>query len=209
MTELVLNEEARKHTTEAGEWVGTANLWTVDDADSYEQAAEMLVQIKEMRALIVADFSESRGKAKTAKKAATDAYKAICDQEANHTDKCDAATRILKDKCTGWQKLEAEKARKADEEYKKKLLEQQKKEAPQKAAGKTPGKVAPKPPEPPPKTAAKPKVKGVVNREVWGLGLTRHILDPEWNTNRPSWYRERRELSGTRGASEDGDIEEA
>ena len=48
-----------------------------------------------------------------------------------------------------------------------------------------------------------------LNREVWGLGITRHILDPEWNTNCPSWYGEWRGASGVRGTSEGGSIDEA
>lgn len=83
--------------------------WVVTTAEEYKALDAFLVGLADLKKMIVADFAPSKEKTAEAKRAATAAHKAVCDQEDAHLNVIEDARRIGKQKLSAFE--DAEKAR--------------------------------------------------------------------------------------------------
>jgi hypothetical protein len=72
--------------------------WEVRTPEDHSELDAFLVRLMDLKKMIVADFAESKAKTKDVKQKATEAHKAVCDQEEGHIGVIEEARRIGKQK---------------------------------------------------------------------------------------------------------------
>lgn len=80
--------------------------WIVKTAEEYSALDNFLVGLAALKKRIVADFAESKEKTSDAKRAATVAHKAVCDQEDGHIGIIEEARRLGKQKLTDYEEAQ-------------------------------------------------------------------------------------------------------
>lgn len=77
--------------------------WEVKTPEDYSALDAFLVYLLDLKKMITADFKESKEKTAEAKRAATAAHKAVCDQEDGHISVVEEARRIGKAKLSQYE----------------------------------------------------------------------------------------------------------
>lgn len=80
--------------------------WVVRTAEDYKELDAFLVGLAALKKEIVADFAEAKDKTAKAKRAATEAHKAVADQEEGHLAAIEEARRLGKQKLSDFEEAQ-------------------------------------------------------------------------------------------------------
>lgn len=172
MTEPAI--DIQKITTAVESWPVKAQSVTVVDTGSYKSAANLLLDIKGLRAEIEATFGPIVQKAHAA-------HKEAVGQRKRHEEPLQAAEKLIKARMGTWQRAEEQRQREQaallaaealarDEEARLREAEALEAAGETEAAERVLDEPTPAPPPPPPTRV--PKVSGIAGRDVWKAEVT-------------------------------------
>jgi len=166
--------DVQQLTAAVDSWPVQAQAVQVVDAASYQRAADLLLEIKGLRAEIEATFGPIVRKAH-------EAHKEAVGQRKRHEEPLQTAERLIKARMGSWQQEEerrrreeearlAAEARRRDEEARLAEAAALEEAGEAEAAERVLEEPAATPPPPAPSRV--PKVKGVASREIWKAEVT-------------------------------------
>lgn len=167
-------DELQQLSTAVETWPAKAQAATVVDTTSYQAAANLLLDIKGLRAEIQATFGPIVQKAHAA-------HKEAVAQRTRHEEPLKEAEKLIKARMGTWQRAEEQRAReeaarlaavarKHDEEARLREAEALEAAGEAEAAERVLDEPAPAPPPPPPTRV--PQVKGIAGRDIWRFEVT-------------------------------------
>lgn len=99
MADAPVNDREKKEQTA----LEKVKAWEVKTPEDYSALDAFLVYLLDLKKLIIADFKDSKEKTAEAKRMATAAHKAVCDQEEGHLGVVEDARRIGKAKLSAYE----------------------------------------------------------------------------------------------------------